>query len=211
MTSPRWQHRSFLTLLFQTRRTINICSGTNTTKRILEHEGEAETPPTPQRARQTTLEGNRSSYTLTTSIHLQKSTTLCREIFPEPLVPSVEKENPGGTTSLIQHCGVVLWEPHGSYKGIYGARPSGIWLWQGSRERFAIISTQILSDWVRICNAQVVNPNQWLLLNCRTKSEAHLDQVTCGERMQIYVIQILEGILPALRAHLLIPRQGTES
>lgn len=116
MTSPRWQHRSFLTLLFQTRRTINICSGTNTTKRILEHEGEAETPPTPQRARQTTLEGNRSSYTLTTSIHLQKSTTLCREIFPEPLVPSVEKENPGGTTSLIQHCGLFC----GSHMGTIG-------------------------------------------------------------------------------------------
>ena len=43
MTSPRWQHRSFLTFL-PIRKTIHA---QHTTERTLEHRGEAEGPPPP--------------------------------------------------------------------------------------------------------------------------------------------------------------------
>lgn len=42
--SPRWHHRSILTLLPQTRKQLTTLHGCDTTERILEYRSEAETP-----------------------------------------------------------------------------------------------------------------------------------------------------------------------
>lgn len=42
----------------------------------------------------------------------QDSTTPCGEVSPEPLVPLVKKEKPGGTTSLPRHCGSLSGSPY---------------------------------------------------------------------------------------------------
>ena len=90
MTSPRWWHGLFLTLLPSQEEQLTIIQEQSTTKRILEHSGETEATPRPQRWRQSALEGKRNTYKLTTF----SRTAQYRERSPWASVPPVVKESP---------------------------------------------------------------------------------------------------------------------
>lgn len=118
------------------------------------------------------------------------------------------KDNPDGTTSLLQdvgHCGSSHNDlaPWGSYKGVCGAQPLGIWLWERTGEGLATTSTWVLANQVHTCNSQPVD-----LLTCSTRSRCILSREYGG--MQIWRI-LKWGILPDLKPSLPMPRQGAGS
>lgn len=81
--------------------------------------------PAPQRPGPIAVEDKTSSYTLTTPPLPQNSTTLCGEVFREPPIPPVGKENPGGNVSSRSILGHSVGAPtlishHRDYRGIIG-------------------------------------------------------------------------------------------
>lgn len=83
VTSPTWQHTSFLASLPLTRTTIR---GQGTSEKILEHRRKAEAHPAPQRPRQTAY---KARWMATCWLHCpQASTAPHKEVPPEPMVTS---------------------------------------------------------------------------------------------------------------------------
>ena len=103
--------------------------------------------------------GKTSSHTVTRLPLPQATAAPHGEIAPEPLVPLVGKENPGGTTIL----GVSWREPMfwfhvtGITKNLQAQSP-GIRLWVRRVEGLATTNMWVMADWVHTCNAQVVIP-----------------------------------------------------
>ena len=149
----------------------------DTTERMLEHRGEAEAPPAAQRPIQTSSEGKRSGYMLTTSPspwsaqHPAKSSPLNLWFLQEEKRTSREKP------VLLRIVGPFVGAPSltshdGDGRGICGAQPLVIWPWQISRQGPSTTSTQILADRVYASGAQLVMPASSLPI-CRTKSDLH--------------------------------------
>ena len=95
----------------------------DTTERMLEHRGEAEAPPAAQRPIQTSSQGKRSGYMLTTLPLALVSRAPCKELAPESLVPPGGKKNLEGTTNPPQNCGSFCGSPFSGLKS---------WGWQGN-------------------------------------------------------------------------------
>ena len=138
-------------------------------------------PHTPQRLRQTALEGTWSRYTLTTLPLTQASAAPWREVSSKSSAPPVGKENPQGTTSspsVVGHFAgaTTLISHHRDCRGICGAQPLGIWLWQRSGEGLATTSTWILADWVYNSSAQVVIPTGGFAHSAEPSGRTHSDQ-----------------------------------
>lgn len=168
MTSPRWLYGLFLTLLPSQEEQLTIIQEQVTTKRILEHSGKAEATPRPQRWRQSTLEGKRNTYKLTTFFR----PAWYRERSPWASVPPVVKESPAEqlATSSQHHgsfCFVgtpTLISPLRNYSGIFRGSTTGNLTVMEKRGGTCYYQHRNLGrNWVHTCSAQVVIPTSGLI------------------------------------------------
>lgn len=80
---------------------------------------------------------------------LQTCILSVREVFPEPLVPPVKKENSVGTTSLLLHYGHFVKAPililhHGNHKEICKIQTENLTVRERVREGLPTVSAWIL-------------------------------------------------------------------
>ena len=128
--------------------------GQDTMERILEHEGEVETPRVPQRPRQTTLEGKRSGCMwphCPSPSPVQCSTT--PRSLPWACSFSSVKREPWVGIQLAQHCGSLPGSPYSSLAPL-GLQENVQGLTTGNL--IATTSTQVLADRVPTCSTQAV-------------------------------------------------------
>lgn len=133
--SPKWRHRSLLTLLSITGRTNNYSWIEHHWENTKAWEWDWGTLPAPQRLRQTALQ-EWKEWLHTDSFAFDPawaSTESCKKVSPEPIVPlmgTVRRWHPTPSSTLW----VTLWEPllcFHSFQGWQGnlyAQPLGIWL-----------------------------------------------------------------------------------
>jgi len=148
----------FLTSASLTRRTT--IQKQDTTKRIPEHCLKLKHLYTPQRPRQTALEGLKKKLHLDHIACLQASAAQCREVSPELWLFQWEKTTQRGQDSprIVSHFvrTPALISHHGNCRRICGVQPRGILLPWRKGEGIATTSPWIMTDEVHICSAQVV-------------------------------------------------------
>lgn len=102
--SPRWQHRSFLTLLPKQEEQLTFIQEQDTTERVLEYGSEAE-------ALRCTSDQDRLYYKgREVALLLPEANTTPHEVSPEPLIPQVGKQGPAGQPAPPA-LWIALWEP----------------------------------------------------------------------------------------------------
>lgn len=144
----------------------------------------------------------------------QASTTPCGEISPEPSVPPIGKENPGGSNPPhLQHWGhfvraPTLIVPQGLQGNLWGSATGNLTVME---KREGVCKNQHMDlgrlSSYRQCTSS--NPNQWLSSSAEPSWGYTLTTELGG--VQICLIWILtQGILPALEPSLPTPRQGVQ-
>lgn len=130
--------------------------------------------------------GTHRGYMLTTLSHPQASIAPYREISPEPPVPPVGKENPGGVHPAFPS--IVGWSVrtpiltlhHRGCRGIWSSQTLRTWAWWKMREELTTTSTWQITGLNRLSlllQCQEVIPTS-SFAHLQTNSGAHPDQGT---------------------------------
>lgn len=213
-TSPRWYHRSLLTLLPITRTTNYSCPTCRTplreswsTRVRLEHPLHHRDPDRRH------LKGKRSGFTQT-KWPLPQACAAPAKVSPKPMAPSMGKREPRVDIQLPQHCGLLHGSPHS------GLAPQGR---QGCLWDVSTRDLIVTAKWGRACSNQhpdLGRPSSYLrrpgrsplpavaLLICRAKAVASSDQgIQWDTGLPVQALK--QRAFPVLEPGLPPPRQGS--